>query len=581
MSHELPPSTELPPGLPTGKDTPPKKHVAARHAALPSILNREVPSAIPEISGAQAQSPNLSIPKSADPLEGRLHTTGESESANAVRFDIIKVAPPWLISFFTHICFVLVLALIVVRPQLLEVGDIKLNYSEELGQSLDSSFDELVVNVGELGETDTVSQDLLAISDPLTAPLATGPTPELTGEGKGEAPGIRSLLSGRRAERRQGMIGKYGGDATTQEAVELALQWLANNQWSAGNWSLTGRYSGGVRGSRDSQYDYDNKESATAMALLAFQGAGYTHLEGKHARTVDKGWGYLLSRQQQDGSFFNPAADPSQRQYTNAQCTIALCEILAMSGDYERYREPAGKAVGFLVKSQAAEGGWRYEPGRDSDMSVTGWAAMALQSAKMAGLEVPDETLERLSEFLDSVERSKTENTIIYAYKPSSYSTPALTAEGALCRMYLGWPRDEERLTKAINYLNQNQIDLDNANVYHWYYATQVMHHYGGDHWLRWNSQMKATIPSSQVKKGKEEGSWEYKGDEWGRYGGRLYLTCLCTYMLEVYYRHLPLYDSIYSNEKQEVKSAASPLVEEKVADSVAPNPAPVPAAKR
>ena len=29
----------------------------------------------------------------------------------------------------------------------------------------------------------------------------------------------------------------------------------------------------------------------------------------------------------------------------------------------------------------------------------------------------------------------------------------------------------------------------------------------------------------------------------WGQFGGRLYVTCLSTYILEVYYRHLPLYD--------------------------------------
>ena len=30
--------------------------------------------------------------------------------------------------------------------------------------------------------------------------------------------------------------------------------------------------------------------------------------------------------------------------------------------------------------------------------------------------------------------------------------------------------------------------------------------------------------------------------EKWGAAGGRLYVTCLNTLMLEVYYRHLPLY---------------------------------------
>ena len=31
--------------------------------------------------------------------------------------------------------------------------------------------------------------------------------------------------------------------------------------------------------------------------------------------------------------------------------------------------------------------------------------------------------------------------------------------------------------------------------------------------------------------------------DQWGQHGGRLYTTCLSIYMLEVYYRHLPIYN--------------------------------------
>ncbi len=48
---------------------------------------------------------------------------------------------------------------------------------------------------------------------------------------------------------------------------------------------------------------------------------------------------------------------------------------------------------------------------------------------------------------------------------------------------------------------------------------------------------------------GREAGSWDPmkpSEDEWARYGGRLYVTCLSLYMLEVYYRHLPLYTNVY-----------------------------------
>jgi hypothetical protein len=68
-----------------------------------------------------------------------------------------------------------------------------------------------------------------------------------------------------------------------------------------------------------------------------------------------------------------------------------------------------------------------------------------------------------------------------------------------------------------------------------------------GKWWERWNGTMRQVVPAAQVKEGKEAGSW--KPDLQDRFefvGGRLYVTCLSIYMLEVYYRHLPIYSKIY-----------------------------------
>ena len=86
----------------------------------------------------------------------------------------------------------------------------------------------------------------------------------------------------------------------------------------------------------------------------------------------------------------------------------------------------------------------------------------------------------------------------------------------------------------------------DEANktldYYYWYYATQVCHHMEGKHWQRWNNVMREVIPQKQEKEGRERGSWDPAGFRWDGEGGRLFITCLSTYMLEVYYRHLPIY---------------------------------------
>jgi hypothetical protein len=337
---------------------------------------------------------------------------------------------------------------------------------------------------------------------------------------------------------KEAMLKSGGGTSKTEGAVALGLRWLASQQGRDGLWHLSGPYSDGAGA--------DNVEAATAMALLAFQGAGYTpagRADQAYTAVTRRGWTALLKRMDEDGRFFHDIPT-SHQLYTQAQCTIALCELYAMTGDAEFY-EAAQKAVDYCVKIQTPEGGWRYEPGVDSDMSVTGWFVMALQSARMAGIEVPSPVFEKISKFLDSVARAEGpgyDSGSRYAYRPRDGATLPLTAEGLLCRQYLGWPRDDQRLNQGVDYLLANLPEWDKRNVYYWYYATQVLHHMEGEPWQKWNEEMRVLLPEHQEKRGRERGSWDPKGDRWGDAGGRLYVTCLSLLTLEVYYRHLPMY---------------------------------------
>jgi hypothetical protein len=272
------------------------------------------------------------------------------------------------------------------------------------------------------------------------------------------------------------------------------------------------------------------------MALLAFQGAGHTHQIGDFQKEVLRGWDYLLKTQNADG-FFEHEGGHNHRLYAQAQATIAVVELYGMTRD-EKFKKPAQLALDFAHKAQAPEGGWRYQPKVDSDTSVTGWFVMALQSGRMAGLEVQSPAEEAVHKFLDSC----TTNGVHYSYKPGQEPTLTMTAEALLCRQYLGWKHDDERMLAGIEYVLTNPVNYSDENVYYWYYATQACHHMDGDHWNRWNRVMRQEVPEHQVKTGNDRGSWSPVGDQWGPRAGRLYTTCLSVYMLEVYYRHLPIY---------------------------------------
>jgi hypothetical protein len=163
----------------------------------------------------------------------------------------------------------------------------------------------------------------------------------------------------------------------------------------------------------------------------------------------------------------------------------------------------------------------------------------------MGGIEVPSPVWEKIEKFLESVQRGDEHGYDVgsrYGYRPRDGATLPLSAEGLLCRQYLGWPHDDPRLNAGVEYLSANPPAWDKRNVYYWYYATQVLHHMEGKPWREWNEEMRVLLPAHQEKRGRERGSWDPKGDRWGDAGGRLYVTCLSLYVLEVYYRHLPMY---------------------------------------
>ena len=251
------------------------------------------------------------------------------------------------------------------------------------------------------------------------------------------------ITSGRRGDVKSELLKRFGGTPETEAAVQRGLQWLLKQQANDGSWSIRGPYQDGAA------FD-ENRNAATAMALLAFAGAGSTHLSGPYKSTVSAGVKWLVSKQSSEGSL-GEDVPRHHLMYTHAQATLVICELLAMTDDswLVPYCE---KAIRYLQRAQGSAGGWRYEFKGDSDTSVTGWCLVALISGKSAGIEVQEEVLKRVSGWLGKVD---SEYGTEYSYVRNSSPTPPMTAEGLLCRMYLGWPRKHPALDTAVSKLQK------------------------------------------------------------------------------------------------------------------------------
>jgi len=353
-----------------------------------------------------------------------------------------------------------------------------------------------------------------------------------------------------------------GGDEGTEAAVERGLDFLARVQFPDGHWSLD-RLPPGVALPDAALGEMQADAAATGLALLTYLGGGYTHLDARRQDTVRRGIEWLVRGQKPDGDLFR-GGSPFTHFYSHGIATMALCEAYGMTQDPE-LRGPAERAVAFIVRTQHPTlGGWRYAiqtgsgHSTETDTSVTGWQLMALKSAEMAGLAVPAGAFQKVDAWLDFARAPA--GVGLYVYNPNAAATAeqrhgrepslAMTAEAMLMRQYLGCPRGDPALVAGAEYLRANLPAMGTTaqsarDCYYWYYATQAMFQMRGDFWTQWNNRMRPLAQNSQETSGAAAGSWHPHRptrDRWGAAGGRIYTTALHLLILEVYYRHLPLF---------------------------------------
>lgn len=228
--------------------------------------------------------------------------------------------------------------------------------------------------------------------------------------------------------------------------------------------------------------------------------------------------------------------------YSHGIAAIALCEAYGMSRDPE-LREPAQRAIDFIVEAQHDAGGWRYHPKQPGDTSVMGWQIMALKSGQMAELKIPQDTLDKAEQWLRKTAAGTGNMLGRFGYQ-NAHGQPAMTAEALLCLEYLGADRSDPHLTGGADYMLTQLPKHGQLTSYYWYYGTQAMYHMQGEYWSQWNNALHEMLLETQVKDGPMAGTWTPR-DNWEKSGGRIYATSLRLLMLEVYYRHLPLYQAL------------------------------------
>lgn len=379
------------------------------------------------------------------------------------------------------------------------------------------------------------------VAPPIESPARLAATPYQTRSGPAKARALE----------------EHGGTPETEAAVARGLRYLARIQGRLGNW--------GPLDHHDAKYG-EVCVGKTALVTLAFLAAGHTHVSAsEHSAVVQRALAFLLATQERASGHLGDTS-----AYSHGIATFALAEALAITRD-AALRESVERAVGHILERQSDDtdpqkrGGWSYyyvDPNREFDpwprTSITAWQVMALESARLSGVSVPNAAFDEAARFLESA-REPRADWYRYSHDPerlrSGYptlpaSTPAALfalscigrdirgAEHAAAREYV-----LERAPRGFRFTNERDfVERAQGNPYFWYQATLAMFRVGGNVWRRWNAALQETLLPAQD----DDGSWR-PIDVYARYArddesDRAYTTALCVLCLEVYYRYdLPL----------------------------------------
>ena len=315
-------------------------------------------------------------------------------------------------------------------------------------------------------------------------------------------------------------------------AVARATDYLAKQQ------NADGSFAGG-----------EYKTAISGLSVMAFLACGHTPGAGRYGLVVRNAVDFLLAQSQPDG-YYGKSHDKGM--YDQGIITLALAEAYGVEPDEarrQRMHAELTKAVKVILDAQAVHkaekdaGGWRYKPDApDSDLSLSGWNALALRAAQDAGIDVPKEAVRRAVGF---VLRCYSGSDKGFSYQPGTAAQVGPTGIGLL-GLYLldgagghsaGANNSGARpeLSEAAKYLVAHPVnDATPFQYYAMYYAAQAANQAGGETWAAVFKATSTKLLAAQAK----DGSWPKLGQE----PGEAYATSMAVLTLTVPYGLLPVY---------------------------------------
>ena len=310
----------------------------------------------------------------------------------------------------------------------------------------------------------------------------------------------------------------------------------------------------------------------TSFCLMAFLAQGESPADGKYQQQLAAAVGFIADQQKRNGLIATAAPNTtriprvvqkavgSSSVYNHAISALALCEVYGQCKpeQAERLTPVIEKAIAATLEMQRwgpkhiqDVGGWRYLDLRnrdeDSDLSIAGWHLTFLRSAKNAGFEVPDESIDAAVKYVENCFNKKRQ---VHAYigRRRDACTRAMAGAGVLAMAHAGKYGSKETLASGEWILKHDFHDYnDDTPIYgavqseeQYHYAcllcTQAMFQLGGKFWEQFFPPLVDTLLANQ----QPNGAWPPETAE--PQFGNCYSTSLCVLSLSVPNQILPIF---------------------------------------
>lgn len=283
---------------------------------------------------------------------------------------------------------------------------------------------------------------------------------------------------------------------------------------------------------------YGKSTGIVSLVGMSFLSKGHLPGSGKYGATLNRCIDYVLASQKPDGLLVETDSGHGP-MYAHNISTLFLSEVSGMVDPLRQavLHKTLARATKLLLDAQAIpkstknRGGWRYQPdSTDSDLSCSGWAFMALKSARLNGARVPDAAIESAVSY---VLRNHDKATGTFGYTNTSEHADTLTGCGILCLELSGF-HGADHLNRAGDQVlaTCNILPSKDHQFYANYYNAQAMFQLGGQYWERYAKWMYQTYLAKQLP----DGSWR------GQKYGTAYTTSMILLSFTVPYRQLPIY---------------------------------------